>query len=61
MEVAENRTVSFGFSECPADFRKNLILQRTFGERQGKTRMTIDFSLPLSLGNGKRIPSNFGL
>jgi hypothetical protein len=59
MEVAENRAVSFSFSECPADFRKNLILQRTFGERLGKTRMTIDFSLPLPLGNGKPTPSKF--
>ena len=68
MEVAENRAVSFSFLPCPADFRKNLILQRTFGERLGKTRMTqisfvyqIDFSLPLPLGNGLRVSPMFGL
>ena len=40
MEVAGNTAVSFGFLPCPADFEKNVILQCTFGERLGKTRMT---------------------
>ena len=39
MEIAENRAVSFSFLPCPADFRKNVIPQCTFGERLGKTRM----------------------
>ena len=36
MEIAENRAVSFSFIPCPADFRKNVISQCTFGERLGE-------------------------
>ena len=48
MEVAENSAVSFSFLPCPADFRKNLILQCTFGERLGKTRMAQIFFMSRS-------------